>query len=158
MDIYESLAEELMEALDRKKRPPHEDMSAAMRGEMAVLRLLSEESRALTAGEISSLLSMTTSRIAAVLGALEKKGLILRSADARDKRRVLVTLTQQGLSFCRRKRQCMLETVSHTLSQIGERDAREFVRLMKRVYSLFPQQLSACGGEEEKKKEDIHER
>lgn len=159
MDIYESLAEELMEALNRKKRPPHEDMSAAMRGEMAVLRLLTEENRALTAGEISGLLTMTTSRIAAVLGALEKKGLIVRSADARDKRRVLVTLTEQGLSFSSRQRQRMLLAVSHTLSQIGEQDAREFVRLMKRVYSLLPPPpLSAFDDEKDEKKEETHER
>lgn len=148
MDIYESLAEELMEALNRKKRPPHEDMSAAMRGEMAVLRLLTEENRALSAGEISGLLTMTTSRIAAVLGALEKKGLIVRSADERDKRRVLVTLTQEGLLLSHQRKQCMLHAVSHTLAQIGEADAREFVRLIDRVYSLLPPPpILACDGE-----------
>ena len=115
MDIYVSLAEELMEALDRKKKgPPHEDMNAAMRGELAVLRLLSEEERALTAGEISRLLQMTTSRIAAVLGALEKKGLIVRSVDERDKRRVLVTPTERGLSLGRRKKQNLIHAISYT--------------------------------------------
>ena len=139
MDIYVSLAEELMEALDRKKKgPPHEDVSAAMRGELAVLRLLEDEDRALTAGEISRLLRMTTSRIAAVLGALEKKGLIVRSADERDKRRVLVTPTERGLSLGRRKKQNMIHAISYTFAQIGEHDAREFVRLMKRVYDILP--------------------
>ena len=113
-------------------------MSAAMRGELAVLRLLSEEERALTAGEISRLLRMTTSRIAAVLGALEKKGLIVRSADERDKRRVLVTPTERGLSLGRRKKQNLINAISYTFEQIGERDAREFVRLMKRVYDILP--------------------
>ncbi|MGN0774697.1 MAG: MarR family winged helix-turn-helix transcriptional regulator [Candidatus Ventricola sp.] len=139
MDIYVSLAEELMEALDRKKKgPPHEDVSAAMRGELAVLRLLEDEGRALTAGEISRLLRMTTSRIAAVLGALEKKGLIVRSADERDKRRVLVTPTERGLALGRRKKQNMIHAISYTFAQIGEQDAREFVRLMTRVYDILP--------------------
>lgn len=139
MDIYASLAEELIEALNRKKKgPPHEDMSATMRGELAVIRLLEEEGRALTAGEISRLLRMTTSRIAAVLGALEKKGLIVRSTDERDKRRVLVTLTQRGLSLGRRKKQNLIHAISYTFAQIGEDDAREFVRLMKRVYDILP--------------------
>ena len=42
-----------------------------MRGEMAVLRLLAVEKQPLLAGEISKKLSMTTSRIAAVLNSLE---------------------------------------------------------------------------------------
>ena len=139
MDIYVSLAEELMEALDRKKKgPPHEDMSAAMRGELAVLRLLSEEERALTAGEISRLLRMTTSRIAAVLGALEKKGLIVRQADHADRRRVLVTLTESGTALCRMKRQCMLRRMTRLLAALGEEDAAHFVRLMKRAQALIP--------------------
>ena len=41
MNEYEALARELMHSFDtRKKAPPHEEISAAMRGEMAVLQLL----------------------------------------------------------------------------------------------------------------------
>ena len=41
MNEYEALARELMHSFDtRKKAPLHEEISAAMRGEMAVLRLL----------------------------------------------------------------------------------------------------------------------
>ena len=139
MDIYISLAEELMEVFDRRKQNmPHEDISASMRGEMAVLRLLAEEGRALTAGEISRLLGMTTSRIAAVLGALDKKALIVRSTDAQDKRRVQVTLTDKGLAMCQRKKQAALKNISHALSQLGEQDAKDFVRLMGRMNDVLP--------------------
>lgn len=139
MNVYETLAEELIEAFDRKKKElPHEEVSAAMRGEMAVLRLLEEEACARTAGEISRLLRMTTSRIAAVLGALEKKALIVRSPDERDKRRIRVILTRKGRELCRIKRQKLAHDVSFALSQLGEHDAREFVRLMKRVHDLMP--------------------
>lgn len=139
MNIYITLAEELMEALDRKKKgPPHEDVNAAMRGELAVLRLLEDENRALTAGEISRLLQMTTSRIAAVLGTLEKKGLVVRTSDAEDKRRVLVTLTQKGLDLGRKKKKRVIDDMSYMLSRLGEQDATEFVRLMKRVHDILP--------------------
>lgn len=139
MNPYIRLAEELMEALDRKKKgPPHEEVNVAMRGEMAVLRLLEDENRALTAGEISRLLQMTTSRIAAVLGTLEKKGMILRTADAQDKRRVMVTLTEKGVSLGRLKKQRVINDMSYMLSQLGEEDAKEFVRLMKRMHEILP--------------------
>ena len=102
---YEALARELMHSFDtRKKAPPHEEISHTMRGEMAVLRLLKQENLPMTAGELSRKLHMTTSRIAAVLGSLEKKGMILRQADEGDKRRVQVMLTGKGSAFCQKKK------------------------------------------------------
>ena len=150
MDIYVSLAEELMEIFDRRKRNmPHEEISASMRGEMAVLRLLAEEGRALTAGEISRMLNMTTSRIAAVLGALDKKALIVRSTDAQDKRRIQVTLTSKGLAMSQRKKQAVLKNISHALSQLGEQDAKDFVRLMGRMNDILPPPPPPCVDDED---------
>jgi len=137
MTIYRQLAEELFFSMDQScRRPAHEEVSASMRGEMAVLRLLEHQDEALTAGEISRLLSMTTSRIAAVLGSLEKKGMIVRSVDELDKRRIQVTLTQDGLNVCKEKKECAISNMSGLLEALGEEDAVEFVRLMKKVYAL----------------------
>ena len=139
MELYTALAKELLEALDRKKKgPPHEDVSASMRGEMAVMRMLADEGNSVTAGVISKTLRMTTSRIAAVLGSLEKKELIERVCDEEDKRRVLVTLTKKGQSFCNARKQHVIHDMSFMLSQLGEEDARHFVRLMKRVHDIMP--------------------
>ena len=139
MTEYEALARELMHSFDtRKKAPPHEEISATMRGEMAVLRLLSQEASAMTAGEVSRKLRMTTSRIAAVLGSLEKKGMILRQADAGDKRRVQVVLTDKGSAFCQRKKEQALADMAHLLSQLGQEDARHFVRIMGRIHQFTP--------------------
>ena len=97
---YAALAQELLHALDTTgPRPPHENISQTQRGEMAVLRLLARERRQMLAGEISRSLSMTTSRIAAVLNRLEKKEMITRLPDPADRRRVAVALTARGESF-----------------------------------------------------------
>ena len=139
MDPYQAMAQELFAAMERgTKHLHHLEVNASMRGEMAVMRLLEEENGALTAGDISRLLEMTTSRIAAVLGALEKKGLIVRQADHADRRRVLVTLTESGTALCRMKRQCMLRRMTRLLAALGEEDAAHFVRLMKRAQALIP--------------------
>ena len=138
MTYYAALAEELMRSLDQKiKSPPQEEISAAMRGEMAVLRLLRREEKPMPAGEISRALAMTTSRIAAVLGSLEKKGMILRQADAADKRRVLVTLTQKGGAFCQTRRQEVIAHMTEMLQYLGEEDAAHFVRIMKRTHAFM---------------------
>ena len=138
MDRYEALARELMRSLDEKiKSPPQEEISAAMRGEMAVLRLLTRKGAPMTAGEISRALGMTTSRIAAVLGSLEKKEMILRQADQADKRRVLVTLTRHGSACCQQRREEVLQHMTAMLAYLGEEDAGHFVRIMKRMHEFM---------------------
>lgn len=138
MDYFETLAEEMMRSMDQRiKSPPQEEISASLRGEMAVLRLLRREEKPLPAGEISRMLSMTTSRIAAVLGSLEKKGMILRKADEADKRRVLVTLTDKGDAFCLKRRQEVINHMAEMLENLGEEDAAHFVRIMKRTHAFM---------------------
>ena len=140
MQIYENLALELFDVLDMKhKGPPQAEVGAAMRGEMAVLRLLSKEKESLPAGEVSRRLCMTTSRIAAVLGSLEKKGMLTRIADEQDKRRVLVTLTDSGRSFCAEKRARAVADMAGVFAQLGQEDAAHFVRIVRRMHELMPE-------------------
>lgn len=154
MDRYSELAAELFSVLDRShKDPPHAEVSATLRGEMAVLRLLNRQANSLSAGEISRRLEMTTSRIAAVLNALQKKGMILRCADAADKRRVQVTLTEQGRVFCEQKRAEALGDLTRMLRGLGEEDAAHFVRIMRRIQTIMPEPAcahadAACDQEE----------
>ena len=89
----------------------------------------------MTAGELSSRLSMTTSRVAAVLGSLEKKGLLERENDAVDRRRVLVSLTQAGEALCEKRKAHFKSKIALLLSMLGD-DAPEFVRLLGRVFEI----------------------
>ena len=83
------LTEELVRLLDEYPREARDNrFSSTLRGEMAVMRLLHNSRQKMTAGELSSRLDMTTSRIAAVLGSLQKKGLLERESDEEDRRRV----------------------------------------------------------------------
>ena len=139
MDRYKELALELICEMDKKhKGPPHEEVGAVVRGEMAVLRLLDKEKRSMSAGDISRLLSMTTSRVAAVLNSLQKKEMILRDTDAEDKRRVLVTLTDSGRDFCKERREQAISDMTALLAGLGEEDAAHFVRIMKRIHEIMP--------------------
>ena len=145
MTNYSALAQELLHALDTAgPRPPHEDISQTQRGELAVLRLLAEENRQLLAGEISRGLGMTTSRIAAVLNSLEKKDMITRCADPADRRRVVVALTGRGEDFCRARRREAERDFTHLLERLGEDDARQFVHLLGRVFTILAEDRGAC--------------
>ena len=140
MERYERLAWELMESIAKRGPvPPKDKIGESIRGEMAVLRLLGEMDSQIAAGEISRLLNMTTSRTAAVLGSLEKKAFITRLADDTDKRRVLVELTETGRAFHAEKKAEACRHMQQILIRLGEEDAGEFVRLMKRVTEILPE-------------------
>ena len=146
MNEYEALAHAFLSDMAGKKRlPPHgDDVSASMRGEMAVLRLLGESSLPLTAGDLSRDLRMTTSRIAAVLNSLQRKGMIERGADALDRRRVLVRLTAEGSALCEHRKACVRERLAAIFERLGMEDTREFMRIMGRVFDIN-EALSGAG-------------
>lgn len=138
MNEYEALAHAFLRSMAEKKRlPPHGDeVSASMRGEMAVLRQLGESAEQMTAGDLSRELRMTTSRIAAVLNSLQKKGLIERGGDAQDRRRVLVRLTDEGRALCEHRKACVRRRLAAIFAQLGMEDTRSFVRIMGRVFEI----------------------
>lgn len=137
---YAALTEELIRMMyENPNRFQEEQISATLRGEMAVMRLLGlnrNQHMQMAAGEISRQLGMTTSRIAAVLNSLEKKQLIVRRVDPKDRRRVMVSLTAEGIACHERKDARFRKHMTRFLELLGEKDARDFVRLMKRVIAI----------------------
>lgn len=162
---YAALADELLRLLDENPRNRHEEqISATLRGEMAVMRLLvgqGDQAR-MAAGEISRQLGMSTSRIAAVLNSLEKKKMIARHEDPRDRRRVMVSLTREGWAFHEKKRGHIRAHMASFLEKMGREDAEVFVRLMKRAAIIlasepFVDEKDDCiAGKSDVPKEEIY--
>ena len=97
MDFFEQIAREQVRAmiLNHARR---EDLSQIFsQGEMRLLGCLNAGADGRTAGELSTLLDLSTARIAAMLNNLERKGAITRARDTADRRRVVVSLTEQGM-------------------------------------------------------------
>lgn len=136
MNTYESLAEQMLLMMDRHKHLPAEPVSGTIRGEMAVLRLLSQIGTGQNPGEIAARLNMTTSRIAAVLNSLEKKQLILRISDPSDRRRMLVSLTEKGEKTCLERREDAKNHLIQMLMRLSEEDAETFVRLCEQLFAI----------------------
>ena len=136
MPTYEQLAEHLLSSMDAHRHLPPQPVSATLHGEMAVLRLLAREEEGINAGMIADALHMTTSRIAAVLNALEKKDLITRCADPSDKRRVLVALTPLGRETCAKRRSEAKAHLTRLLMRLPPEDAATFVRLADQLFII----------------------
>ena len=126
----EVLAEMLVDQTELLFRHgPHKLIGKNARGECFVLRDLSEQSHA------------STARIAVVLNTLEKKGLISRAIDPTDRRRILVSLTNVGQEYVAVVRTQLREDMKHLLEELGEQDAREYLRITKRILQISQEEF-----------------
>ncbi|MGN0802767.1 MAG: MarR family winged helix-turn-helix transcriptional regulator [Candidatus Faecivicinus sp.] len=132
---YRALAEELLAAMAYQTMPTEEPKQLSV-GERGILNYLHYHNNDAFAGEISRDLGITTGRTAIALKNLEKKGLIQRSASETDRRCVVVRITEAGSQAAEAFRLRVLDSVEDVLRALGERDAPEYVRLVKRIAAM----------------------
>ena len=75
-------------------------------------------------------------RTAAMLRALEEKGMLRRCADSYDRRRVVVHLTELGRQTAEQMHTTLCAHVQRVLEQLGEQDSRELIRLLGRITEI----------------------
>ena len=102
-------------------------------GEYSILYLMYHEPDPHSAGEFAERLDLSPGRVANVLKALEKKGLIERKKDPSDGRRTMVTLTQKGREYICQTYTQAIEVYHNLIEEIGEHDTREFLRITKKL-------------------------
>lgn len=139
MDFFEQVAREQVHAmiLNHARR---EDLSQVFsQGEMRLLGCLNAGADGRTAGELSTLLDLSTARIAAMLNNLERKGAITRARDMADRRRVVVRLTEQGRNEVQTSFNEAVACLSEVYRRMGEADTRELLRLSDRAGEIAQQ-------------------
>lgn len=139
MDFFEQVAREQVRAmiLSHARR---EDLSQVFsQGEMRLLGCLNAGADGRTAGELSTLLDLSTARIAAMLNNLERKGAITRARDTADRRRVVVRLTEQGRNEVQTSFNEAVACLSEVYRRMGEADTRELLRLSDRAGEIAQQ-------------------
>lgn len=110
------------------------------RGEMFVLEFVRSRGQVLP-GEISRAMQVSTARIAAVLGRLETKGLLVRTPLKEDHRKVVVSLTPSGEETIRAHYEKMRTHVDAVFCSLGEEDTDQLIRILKRVKAVIDQQI-----------------
>lgn len=132
---YKELAIELFHSIaSSQSPPPFDEPMKHSRGEMGILHYLHYIKDGATAGELSEAFSVSTGRIATALKGLEKKGMILRSTDPTDKRKVVVFITEQGKESVCKGYNHAISMTEKMLRKLDEQDAKEFVRLSKIIF------------------------
>ncbi|MBQ3472107.1 MAG: MarR family transcriptional regulator, partial [Clostridia bacterium] len=94
-ELSEELYNLLGEMLNSKQST---EIVNSLRGEYGVLRYLVQVKNNAGATEIRQALGVVPGRMADILNSLEKKGLIIRERDERDRRIVRVKITGEGIA------------------------------------------------------------
>lgn len=116
----------------------------SIRGEYGVLRYLLYVEDGVKAGTLTESMHVVPGRMTDILKSLEYKGFIVRKRQESDKRIVKVFITEQGRREAEEKRQQIHREYQGLIKKLGEKDALEFIRLLKIVLE-YP---NASGDEE----------
>jgi DNA-binding MarR family transcriptional regulator len=106
------------------------------KGELFILNYLTQCGETALPSEISEKSGSSTARIANALGVLEQKGLITRDMDKKDRRKIIVSITEKGKELIQNERDRLVNSELRIFRAMGEKDAAEFVRLQKRYLDL----------------------
>ena len=71
-----------------------------------------------------------------VAAKLESKGMIKRETDKSDRRKVLVSVTKKAADILQKAENIRKETFFKVVTEMGERDADEFIRLANKFISI----------------------
>lgn len=135
---YQELAHELLKGLMRMTlRPGHKEMERFSSGETMLLVRLADFDHMLP-GDLAALNKTTPAHIAKTLRSLEMKGDIVREINKEDRRKIIVRITPQGLERVESVKQAMIRHFSVLLRQLGEHDAKEYVRIIQKITSSPP--------------------
>lgn len=110
------------------------------RGELFVLQLLYKK-RELPAGELSAAMEISTARVATLLNSMERKGWVERLPDPQDRRKIRVRLTEAGEAVAAREKHRIHAYTEKVLAELGEADAREFLRILDRLIDISEREL-----------------
>ena len=142
-DSIQELRQELFSAVVRMRRasthpPVPVGVTPAEGQAMIAIARLEQQGASVRSGEVAKCSHSTPSAMSQVLKSLEEKGFITRQRSAGDCRGVTVHLTERGWELETRHRRMHDRRLDEALAYLGQDDAREFVRIVKRPKSLSP--------------------
>lgn len=116
-------------------------LQGAREGIGCVLKLLCDENKPLTSGEISQRMGVSTARVAVLLRKMSNRGYIVKQNPADDARVVLVSLTEEGRKMANAMQDEMCEHVAYIIDKMGMEKIDEFIKLSEELKSLADEKL-----------------
>ncbi len=102
----------------------------------AVLKIISESDREISAGDLAQKMYVSTARIAVLLRKMETKGLIVKASSADDGRKVIVRLTEKGECTIEKAKAMIYEHIEMLIDNIGMERMKTFLEINAEIESL----------------------
>jgi MarR family transcriptional regulator, organic hydroperoxide resistance regulator len=96
-----------------------------------------DKSDAATAGEIAETARLSPASVTAMLDELERDGIVTRVRSDTDRRRVLVTLTEEGKAVLKKRRRIWLKRWDKAFADVPERDLDAAAEVLRRIAGLL---------------------
>lgn len=135
---YTILAEELLNM--RGSQPQirfDRKLSKIMKGEIFILNYLKNHGNCAHPKNLSDEMVVSTARTAVLLNHLEQDALILRVPDPEDNRKIIVKLSEKGVALLEKHRKEVLNYMTKIMEKLGEKDAREYVRIQRKLIGIL---------------------
>jgi DNA-binding MarR family transcriptional regulator len=141
------LTQELFQIMKRFPRPKlrQSSIDGLTRSEYELLVMLvmnlDENKTALSVSELADLLIITPAGVTHLINPLEDRGYIKRLQDRKDRRIVLIGLTDKGTEVAEALIAEVQEQLIGLVNHLGEEDSKTLVHLMSRAIDFFDSQF-----------------
>lgn len=129
MTFAEEAERELMELMVQNRHGAFSKIEKSSKGANIVIKALDILGEPANPKFLADTLNLSTARIAAVLGNLEKRGLIIRTMDPDDRRKINVSLTEAGEKVAKAEKQEMRTKIIRVFELMGEADTKKYLEL-----------------------------
>lgn len=129
MTFAEEAERELMDLMVQNRHGAFSKIEKSSKGANIVIKTLDILGEPANPKFLADTLNLSTARIAAVLGNLEKRGLISRTMDPDDRRKINVSLTEAGKKVAKAEKQEMRTKIIRVFELMGEADTKKYLEL-----------------------------
>ena len=130
-------AKEFFETILNCRRNLSEIPKDCFKGEAGVLFYLAYIKNDITPSELSDKINVSLPRIVSVLNSLESKEMINKKVDNKDKRKILVEITNQGLKYIENKKTIALDNLVNVFNKLKIEEIEEYIRLTKKITNII---------------------
>ena len=121
-------------------------------GEAPVLQYLCDEGGEMNPSLLADKLGYTRPRMTRILDSLVAKGYVARRNDENDRRKVLVSATEEGIQHAKRQGDSSIAAVAAQLSALGSDSAAELVSVLEKAYSITYDREDVLSGGKKKRR------
>lgn len=140
---------DFMDVVNRYRRLLTQQLPREMtQGEFMLLHVIEREQKkqGIRMTELTKLLGSSKSAMSKSIRGLEEKGYVERRADEKDKRNVYICLSKKGSGVFRQSKIQMHQFMFRVIEVLGEKDMKEFIRLMNRFYDIVKEEKEKTKG------------